>query len=87
MVLSDIMSSGFFQVIKRAFGAETPMHPVDRQMARRWIKQRLVTVFPELRNNPRALEEAYQSLSLSPRPGQEEGEAETVFEMSAPELR
>jgi hypothetical protein len=55
------MSSGFFQVIKRAFGAEAPMHPVDRQMARRWIKQRLVVVFPELRNNPRALEEAYQA--------------------------
>ena len=47
-------------------------------------KQRLLVVFPELRNNPRALETAYQSLGLSPRPGTEEGDAETVFEMSLP---
>jgi hypothetical protein len=33
------------------------------------------------------LEKAYQSLNLTPRPGQEEGEAETVFEITAPELR
>ncbi len=53
-------------------------------MAKRWIKQRLVSVFPELRKDAAALERAYQSLSLDPRPGTDEGDGETVFEMSAP---
>ncbi len=53
-------------------------------MARRWIKQRLVTVFPELRNNPVALERAYRTLGLEARAGIGPDEAETVFEMSIP---
>jgi hypothetical protein len=53
-------------------------------MARRWIKQRLTAVFPELRNNPAALERAYRTLSLEPRPGQGADEAETVFELRVP---
>ena len=72
------------QFIKRAFSSEPELHPVDRGMAKRWIKQRLITVFPELRNNPRALERAYQTLSLEPRPNQEPGGPETVFEMTIP---
>jgi hypothetical protein len=78
------MKKGLFEVIKRAFHKEPELHPVEAGLARRWIKQRLVAVFPELRNDPRALDRAYQSLGLSPRPGTKEGEAETVFEMSAP---
>jgi hypothetical protein len=78
------MKSGFLQFIKRAFTSEPELHPVDRGMARHWIKQRLVVVFPELRNNPRALESAYQTLGLEPRAGTEAGEADTVFEMSIP---
>jgi len=53
-------------------------------MARRWIKQRLIAVFPELRNNPKALERAYQTLGLEARAGSETGEGETVFEMNIP---
>jgi hypothetical protein len=78
------MKSGLFQFIKRAFFSQPEIHPVERGMARRWIKQRLVTVFPELRNNPPALERAYQTLGLQPREGHEAGEAETVFELTAP---
>jgi hypothetical protein len=78
------MKSGLFQLIKRAFFREPDLHPVERGMAKRWIKQRLVTVFPELRNNPVALEHAYQSLSLEPRAGTEADEMETVFELSIP---
>jgi hypothetical protein len=78
------MKSGLLQFIKRAFTREQELHPVERGMARRWIKQRLVTVFPELRNNPAALERAYQTLSLEPRAGAEAGEDGTVFEMSIP---
>ena len=78
------MQTGLFSLIKRAFRSQPPMHPVEHGMARRWIKQRLVAVFPELRNNPAALEQAYQTLSLEPRPGQGGDEAVTVFELTAP---
>jgi hypothetical protein len=79
------MKQGLFQVLKRAFTREPKLHPVDHAMAKRWIKQRLLVVFPDLRNNPRALERAYQSLGLTPRAGTEEGELETVFEVDVHE--
>ncbi len=78
------MKMGLFQMISRAFRDEPKLHPIEQQLAKRWIKQRLLLVFPELRGNPAALERAYQSLSLEPKPGTEEGDADTVFEMSAP---
>ena len=78
-------NSGLFQLIKRALGQEPPLHPVDHQMAKRFIKQRLTVIFPDLRNNPKALERAYRSLGLEARAGDEEGEADTVFEMRLPE--
>ena len=78
------MQTGLFSFIKRAFLSQPAMHPVEHGMARRWIKQRLVAVFPELRNNPAALERAYRTLSLEPRPGQGGDEAETVFELTSP---
>jgi hypothetical protein len=81
------MRKGLFESIKRAFSREPKLHPVDAGLAKRWVKQRLTVVFPELKNNPRALERAYQSLGLSPREGSEEGEHETVFEMSLPDVR
>jgi hypothetical protein len=78
------MKSGIFNLIKRAFRTEPAIHPVEHGMARRWIKQRLIAVFPELRNNPVALEQAYRSLNLEPRRGEGADEAETVFEMTLP---
>jgi hypothetical protein len=78
------MKSSLFQKIKRAFAREQKLHPLDHGLAKRWIKQRLLVVFPELRNNPRALETAYQALGLAPRPGTEEGDADTVFEVNLP---
>ncbi len=78
-------NSGLFQLIKRALGHEPPLHPIENKMAKHWIKQRLIHVFPDLRNNPAALERAYRSLGLEPRAGDEEGEADTVFEMRLPE--
>jgi hypothetical protein len=68
-------------MLKRVLGMGPVVHPVDRGLAKRWIKQRLLVVFPELRGNPQALEAAYRSLSLDPRPG-EPGENETVFEIA-----
>jgi len=78
------MPTGLLSLIKRAFRSQPAMHPVEDGMARRWIKQRLVAVFPELRNNPAALEHAYQTLGLEPRAGQGGDEAETVFELRFP---
>jgi hypothetical protein len=83
---SVVKSSSLLQIITRHFRKEPPLHPIDQKLAKRWIKQRLATVFPHLRGNPTALEQAYQALSLDPRPGVEEGEADTVFEMRAPWL-
>lgn len=70
----------FYEVFRRALGLAPVIHPVDRSLAKRWIKQRLLVVFPELRGNPQALEAAYRSLNLEPRPGGP-GDAETVFEL------
>lgn len=60
---------GIIGFIKSRFLGDRPLHPVDRRMAKMWIKKRLVRVYPELQNNPQALEEAYQALNLEARPG------------------
>ena len=78
------MKSGLLQFIKRAFTREPELHPVERGMARRWIKQRLVTVFPELRNNPVALERAYRTLGLEASEGSEASNSDMVFQMNIP---
>lgn len=78
------MNSPLMQFFKRALGREPALHPVERGLAKQWIKKRLAAVFPELRNNPVALEKAYRELSLEPRLGTKEGDAATYFEMSAP---
>lgn len=78
------MKPGIFNLIKRAFRSQPAIHPVEHGMARRWIKQRLIAVFPELRNNPVALERAYRTLNLEPRRGEGADEAEMVFEMTLP---
>lgn len=80
-----MMKSGILQRIREAFRREPEVHPLDQQLARRWIKQRLVAVFPQLRNNPSALENAYRSLGMEPRPGFEEGDGDTVFVLNAPD--
>ena len=73
-------------LIRKAFGPEPdpPLHPVYRRLAKEWIKRRLAAVFPELRDRPAALEQAYRELSLEPRPGTGAGEPETVFELHLP---
>jgi len=63
------MRKGLLGYIKSRFLGDRPLHAVDRQMAKMWIKKRLVRVYPELQNNPQALEQAYQALNLEARPG------------------
>jgi hypothetical protein len=78
------MNSPLMSFFLKALGREAPLHPVDHAMAKQWVKKRLMIVFPELRGDPKALEEAYRSLSLEPQMGTEEGEAATFFEMRLP---
>ena len=78
------MESKLFTFIKRTFGNAAPIHPVENGMARRWVKQRLTALYPDLRNNPLALERAYRALGLEPRLGEGQNEAETVFELRVP---
>jgi hypothetical protein len=66
---------------KVASGSRTEeVHPVDQGLAKRFIKQRLAEVFPELRGNPQALERAYRSLDMVATPGAI-GEPEVVFRL------
>ncbi len=72
-----------FELIRQKLQGEPPLHPVDRQMAKRWVKERLKSMYPDLRSDPRALEAAYQSLSLEPLEGCGEG-GERLYEVSLP---
>jgi len=72
-----------FEFLKNKLQGEPPVHPVEGMMAKRWVKERLKRLYPELRSDPRALEAAYQALSLEPRPGLGEGGA-TMFEVVLP---
>jgi hypothetical protein len=77
------MSSALLEFFKRKLGGEKPLHPIDRRHAKHWVKQRLVHIFPELKNDPEALEKAYRELDLEPRHGGGKG-GETIFEAILP---
>lgn len=79
------MKVGIVDFFKRKLGGEQTLHPLDHGLARQWIKRRLKAVFPELRGDPVALEQAYQNLSLEPRAGGE-GDAKVYFELTLPGL-
>jgi hypothetical protein len=51
---------------KRLLAPDRPLHAVDRRMAKEWIKKRLAALYPELRGDPAALEQAYRELDLEP---------------------
>ncbi|HEY8900882.1 MAG TPA: hypothetical protein VIM61_10770 [Chthoniobacterales bacterium] len=77
------MGAGLIEFFRRKLAGEPPLHPIDRRAARHYVKQRLVHIFPELRNDPEALEKAYRELDLEPRAGVGKGGA-TVFEAIIP---
>ena len=79
------MRTGLRSLFQRALKKAPPVHPVEGGMARMWIKRRLLVLYPELRNQPQALHNAYEELDLEPRRGHEEGEPYTYFEMKGPE--
>jgi hypothetical protein len=78
------MNSPLMQFFRKALGREPALHPIDQGLARQWVKKRLLVVYPELKNDPKALDDAYRSLSLEPRLGTEEGDQAAYFEMTLP---
>lgn len=58
------MKTGLVSLFRRQFLGESPVHPVDRRLAKEWIKKRLVAIFPELRWDPEGLERTYHDLNL-----------------------
>jgi hypothetical protein len=78
------MNSPLMKFFRKAMGREPVLHPIDQGLAKQWVKKRLTAVYPELRNDPAALEAAYRTLSLEPRLGSEEGDQAAYFEMILP---
>jgi len=78
------MKSRLFALLRKARVADQALHPVERRMAKHYIKTRLLRVFPELRNDPQALENAYRSLSLEARESSTPGEPPASYEVVLP---
>jgi hypothetical protein len=78
------MNSPLMQFFRKALGREPALHPIDQGLAKQWVKKRLAAIYPELKEDPKALEEAYRAISLEPRLGTEEGDQAAYFEMTLP---
>jgi len=63
------MKSGFLEFVRNSLRSEEPTHPLDQRIAKRWVKERLKRLFPQFRNDPDALEKAYQELGLEVHEG------------------
>lgn len=72
-----------FEFLKAKLHGEPPIRSFERTMAKRWVKERLKRMYPSLREDPRALEDAYHALSLNLRPGCGKGGA-MLFEIVLP---
>jgi hypothetical protein len=72
-----------FEFLRSKLEGEPALHPMDRRIAKRWVKERLKRIYPDLRIDPAALEQAYQELGMEPRVGTGKGGA-TVFEIQLP---
>jgi hypothetical protein len=79
------MNSGFWEFLRQNLKGEEMVHPVERLMAKRWVKERLKRIFPELRSNPEELEKAYNELGLEPCEGSGRGGA-TVYNITLPRV-
>ena len=72
-----------FEFLRTRLQGEPPLHPMDRRIAKHWVKERLKRLYPELRLDPKGLEQAYQNLGVEPHEGSGKGGA-TVFEITLP---
>lgn len=73
-----------WEFLRQGLQGEQPIHPLEQHMAKRWVKDRLKRLFPELRSNPEELEKAYRQLRLEPREGVGKGGA-AVYEITLPD--
>jgi hypothetical protein len=74
----------FWEFLRQGLQGEQPVHPVERAMAKRWVKERLKRLFPELRTNPEELEKAYRQLGIEAHEGSGRGGV-AVYEITLPE--
>lgn len=72
-----------FEFLRSKLNGEPALNPLDRRIAKRWVKERLKRLYPELRLDPKALEKAYADLGIQPHEGSGKGGA-TVFEITLP---
>jgi hypothetical protein len=79
------MKIGFWEFLRQSLQGEEPVNPVERRMAKRWVKERLKRLYPELRANPEELEKAYRQLGLEAHEGAGRG-AGTVYEITLPSV-
>ena len=77
------MKVPFLEFLRHSLQGEELLHPLERKIAKRWVKERLKKIYPELRNDPDALERAYQELGIEPHEGAGKG-ACTVYEITLP---
>ena len=78
------MTAAIFEYLRSRMQGVRTLHPIEGNMAKRYVKERLKRTYPALRLDPVALERAYQELGLEPHPGCGEGGA-TVYEITLPE--
>ena len=74
----------FWELLRQGLHGEHPIHPIQRAMAKRWVKERLKRLFPELRSNPEKLEKAYRQLGIESHEGSGKGGA-AVYEITLPD--
>jgi hypothetical protein len=77
------MKVSFFEFLRQSLQGEEPIHPLERKLAKRWVKERLKKIYTELRNDPDALERAYQELGIEQHERAGKG-ACTVYEITLP---
>jgi len=78
------MKVSFLEFLRQSLQGEEPIHPLEQKMAKRWVKERLKKIYPELRHDPDALDRAYQQLGMEPHEGVGKG-ACTVYEITLPD--
>lgn len=76
--------ANIIEFFRRRLEGEPKLRPQERRAARYWVKVRLQRLFPELRNDPVALDALYESLDLEPRPGLGKGGA-VMYEVILPD--
>lgn len=79
-----MISGKFIDYLIKRFRQQPKLSPVDAKIAKRYVKRRLCVMFPELREDPKKLESAYQALNLEPREGTDEGDSPVYFDVHLP---